>query len=777
MTKKNHKQVTFIQSGAPTMKAGEYTLSVTQSVTVNAPKPPQTNDFTASQDLAVKGERFSFKPEEIHGVFPPRLANGEYEGILPQVVFDRLTLPWERSIESPGGTLPGNIAKYTPWLAVLLFNADEKVPRVKKMTAKDLVTNGQKITVCGSDETGTGTMPAGYLSYPGFETLDYGESPGDECMVIDIDIDTFNKIAPGVEELYYLGHIREVDTLDSEDKPVDSHKYAVVLGNRVPRVNVTCYAFLVSLEKMSDYLPASNGTKSDKKTEGTTHVRLITYVNWHYMANDLDQSFKRLLENLDQMAGKTCSSGLRLPSASSPPGEDAVLAALKQQAKSKTLTPDNAVVLVQNALNQGYVPFNHHLRHGGHTVSWYRGPLVSYQVQTEQLTIPISCPDAANRYNPETGLFDVSYGAAWQLGQLLALQNRRFATIVYNWKKDILDSQVLAQEAKLLNEKLQSLKALQDFLKKSEDHKPVTPPPIPDYVTYWLSRLRLLCGVPFNYLVPNEQMLPPESIRFFHLDMSWVDTLVDGALSIGRSTTSEHAQDSEHVNLVNAIAREAVKTVRPQPKPQASTHVNTDEIVTGFLLRSAVVANWPRLNVNGYNNHQGDPKDEIPKLRMERVSKEVLICLFDGDVKMVAIHEAPETLHCGVEAASASDQCAKGVQFVTTLRAVTGDTPGKQYLEDPVPGHSPNACVPNRQADDQTLKITKTVENIIKKLNNDFGQCVKTFTSAEFALEMIKGVTKVEFYCPPPKENPKWKQCCPKVVQSYQSILDGEKGK
>ena len=47
-------------------------------------------------------------------------------------------------------------------------------------------------------------------------------------------------------------------------------------------------------------------------------------------------------------------------------------------------------------------------------------------------------------------------------------------------------------------------------------------------VVSWLSRLRLLEGVPFPYIVPSEGMLPNESIRFFHVDRNWLDALVDG---------------------------------------------------------------------------------------------------------------------------------------------------------------------------------------------------------------------------------------------------------
>ena len=46
---------------------------------------------------------------------------------------------------------------------------------------------------------------------------------------------------------------------------------------------------------------------------------------------------------------------------------------------------------------------------------------------------------------------------------------------------------------------------------------------IPAEVIDWLARLRLLHGVPFAYLVPDADLLPPESVRFFYLDRDWTD--------------------------------------------------------------------------------------------------------------------------------------------------------------------------------------------------------------------------------------------------------------
>src|SRR5262252_4797126 len=65
---------------------------------------------------------------------------------------------------------------------------------------------------------------------------------------------------------------------------------------------------------------------------------------------------------------------------------------------------------------------------------------------------------------------------------------------------------------------------------------------IPNDLADWLAALRLLAAVPFAYLVPDAELLPQESARFFYLDRAWTDALVQGAMSVGTVTTADHAQ-------------------------------------------------------------------------------------------------------------------------------------------------------------------------------------------------------------------------------------------
>lgn len=124
-------------------------------------------------------------------------------------------------------------------------------------------------------------------------------------------------------------------------------------------------------------------------------------------------------------------------------------------------------------------------------------------------------------------------------------------------------------------------------------------------------------------------MLPPESIRFFHVDPAWVDCLADGAFSIGRVASSDHEAD--------------------QLLGEDSPAVASGSMITGFLLRSEVVAGWPGLLADGFFDDDGLEAHRLTRLRIDRLAPGVLLCLFAGDreVARVDIYTKPETLHFG----------------------------------------------------------------------------------------------------------------------------------
>lgn len=736
--------VTFIQSDVPPLRVGSYKLTATQTVPGHDP-----GSFSATSTFVVQGPRFSFPQDAINSVFPPPNAIGEYDGVLPHVVFNQRTLPWQRALKlhplclqsSPRRYLPAPDYEEASWLAVLLFN-DDQAPAVIKRTARDLISPSVSFP---APATGHGALPPQVLSYSTATLFPqgYGETPDDACNVIDIPLAAFNQAAPCAADMQFLGHIREVDTADGKDAAHNQQLYAVVVGNRVPQVGKTTHAYLVSLENFADYLPDTSGNASPLIGTGIETVRLLCYRAWSYTANDLDQKLQTLLESLNKNNGMQGLTTLRLPVNGADPDAQAVNDAVAAQAAGN-LSATQAGVLVKNAMAMGYTACNHHLRHGGNTVSLYRGPLAPFPVATT-LQLPIAGPDAANSYNPQAGLFDVSYGMAWQLGQLLALQNTGFANGLYEWKRSQNEVTAMKAEEALIADQYKKTGLVDSIMQRRQQAVRSTSGELPAALEDWLGKLALLQGVPFNYLVPDERMLPQESLRFFHLDLNWIDALIDGAFSIGRTTTAQSQADQAHVARARRAGYQAMYRQRRNRGAVTPLFEEAGPIaVTGFLLRSQAVAGWPNLRIKGYGDQAGT--DELGKLRLVQLSGQVILGLFAGELQLLAIEEPPEQMHLGVE--------GKPGCYSTTLRAVEGAHIGEQFpdQESSAPqlpcnpdGKLAIACVAAR-ADQQTLQIAVAADSIRERLTNNFSQTFpKGFTSAEFALEMTKGVVRVEY--------------------------------
>lgn len=179
---------------------------------------------------------------------------------------------------------------------------------------------------------------------------------------------------------------------------------------------------------------------------------------------------------------------------------------------------------------------------------------------------------------------------------------------------------------------------------------------VPAELRHFLARLRLLHGVPFSYLVPDEALLPVESIRFFYLDRAWTDALVQGALSVGTVSTSDRAE----LEKVYPHIRDDVDTTERKVRTPQDEDLLHDEAgtITGFLLRSRVVSGWPALHVRAYSQDVL-PDDELSTvaesdaarmkvLRMERLAPAVLLVLIDGVPEVIHIEEPRQGLQFGV---------------------------------------------------------------------------------------------------------------------------------
>ena len=270
-------------------------------------------------------------------------------------------------------------------------------------------------------------------------------------------------------------------------------------------------------------------------------------------------------------------------------------------------------------------------------------------------------------------------------------------------------------------------------------------PLLPTTVVDWLSRLTLLQGVPFQYLVPDEAMLPPESIRFFYLNMNWIDALVDGALSLGRnltpanSSSASEALDKAIRPQLTAAVRANAGNARRRTKGQTPQTASL-QVVSGFLLRSTVVEGYPGLGVNAYPQG-GTPNDPtitlLPILRLEQLGPQsgVLLCLIDGDAVQVDVHEPPEGLHYGLDSYSNVGGTVSANKSIHTFTR-DGDGSTIKMAKKTTPLNGVAACF--RPASPRVLMYSSMARLIATKNNS-------SIDSAEMGFEMTEGVGQVSF--------------------------------
>jgi len=270
------------------------------------------------------------------------------------------------------------------------------------------------------------------------------------------------------------------------------------------------------------------------------------------------------------------------------------------------------------------------------------------------------------------------------------------------------------------------------------------PAPAEAQITAWLSRLRVLHGVPFHYLIPDQRMLPIESIRFFRMDEAWLTALIDGAYSIGRPATGDAGvAEAERLQKHYCTAIRECASLRAGQLRTSFT--DSGPLMSGFLLRSAVVAGWPNMEViaSGSNNAT------LQHLRLDRIASDVLLGIFDGLVERVVFREPAETLHFGIELDDSGDH--KLLKYVDT--GPLGQQPGTiiEGVRVDVPLRDPARRVIDIQ---RLANGSSAADSIYQALLANGGiKPANDYTSAEFALEMIQGVQRVDYTIRSPFEN------------------------
>lgn len=604
----NKQQLTFRNYDIPGLPDGSYYLSIEQYLSTT----PQA--FTHDQAFHVYGPQFSLPPGTIQSVFPPSNNQGDYTNVLPHVVLDSSTLPWERNCQEN--------AESSPWLALLLFD-EEQTPQVQTINSDEFVI--------GSDVS------------PFWPPVSQ-DSTSQQLNVIDIPQSLVASIMPHYSELINLTHIRE--ERDQDDNLISSPT-SIVVTNRLPEKNKLTTVHLVSIENRF-----VNGVFDFQQAQQQDLIRFATLHSWQFYCEDSNKQLLQLLENLD-------SGQFRLAPQHNSDAE-------KYLQQSATLLP-------------------HNTRTGDRLYSWYRGPLFAgYPPQNN--FAPVRCADELMIFDTQTAMFDVSYATAWQLGRLLALKDKSFSTAFYEWKRNHAYAihQLEQQE-------------IYGHLPFAQDENQ-SPQEVPQQVAQFFTDIRYLKRIPFNYLVPDENLLPQESIRFFSVDTTWSDYVVDGAFSVGRVTSLDLQRDTQ----LHKQARETTVTQQ----------------LSGFLLRSQVIAGWPDLEIYVF----GEDQTPLPQVQKTTVSKNILFVVVEGQLNSVSIQQKAQSIHFGFDISQNS--------FYKKLR---NPSDGSYYSADY------NVDITWRDDTQRIVDIDALNTAIAQKLQQ------QSLSSSLFAMEMVEGVPQLLF--------------------------------
>ncbi|WP_155857226.1 hypothetical protein AB9D59_16280 [Blautia producta] len=332
---------------------------------------PREQGFTAEEQFYVASRAYTLGADDVFSVSPTENECGDFSRLLPFITLENKSLPWERKIADDISGKP------TPWVALIVIAAGEEIQE-SDITIAELLGGAPEETFFPDRN-----------SLPEIVT----ESPKDLCHILDIPISLYQEIMPGHEDMTYLAHVRRVNLADTEDSVSERDgDFSVVMANRFIPTGEK------ERQKSTVHLVSMLGIP-EKMPDGYKKVRLVSLHRWNvYSVRDDSQTFQRLIDGLSQNTG--------------------VIGFDKEHEMTK----------------RGYVPKKHLTRSGEATYSLYRSPLIPYANKPLDAASRVTA-DGYMIYDPQTGVFDVSYAAAFQLGRLISLGSRAEGEAVSNLRK------------------------------------------------------------------------------------------------------------------------------------------------------------------------------------------------------------------------------------------------------------------------------------------------------------------------------------------------------
>ncbi|MET9520250.1 hypothetical protein [Streptomyces sp. NPDC002994] len=708
----------FFDHRIPALRPGRYTIITEQDIT-----ELNTGDSLPAhaQRFDVRGPRFAIAAIDVHATYPLPGSTGFYSQVLPHITFETPGVPWLHPLAGQDPSVPS--------MTLMVFREGELPGDPQAVGQADVCTVREVL----AGRLDTGEQLDGRLPEIDLDTL-FPDEVELVCRSIHVPKELFAAIAPLPEEMAMLAHVREGGPPDATrgatPAPDEEELKAVVVANRFPELAGGRHvAHLVSLDGFGDCV----GPDATVPDEG---LRLVSMWSWAFESEpDTGRGFGDLAQNLAADPDPV----LRLrPTAPSDP------------------TPAQSEAL--DRLATGATALPHRLASGEHSFGFYRGPFTAAPAQPLPDPVNgerLESADEAQIYLESHGVYDTGYASAFALGRALALADPEFRSALLAFRKaargaarrllthpDLAGREIGAATADLLTRDL-ARDAFDRLLTDSGGTRlataltraganvasgrrrtsasrtaavaPLTAAGLHQAlaradvrgvlrqataselgpVQAWLHRLRLLEMVPFEHLVPDAGMLPPESIRFFHVDPGWIRSAVDGALSIGVG----HTLDADLNDLGRGI----------QEPPQC-----------GVLLHSDLIEGWPKTIYTAFRDNA-----LVEPVRTAHYGTHILLLLYPRAIDTFTVAEPPQGLHFGF-----------GDLGTIEKRKISGAEIGVSEGEFPADPEDDQFIRFKRPGEHDVLNVAGPGDALLPALA--LAHSVAELSSAQFTLQMIK---------------------------------------
>lgn len=662
----------FLAYHYPALQSGNYIIEQ-EIVMPSGMADGKAGIPSIKQYFVVSGERFRLTTDQVFAVFPPKDSQGDYTACLPHIELKRSTLPWERSAIKQHDKSPASYKM--PWLALLIISEEE-------MERKDVIP----ATVATEAYINQYSLSKDHVMIKDMDEIDILK-----CTKAYLD-----KLIAPPEDLKLLSHVRQVIGKDEGGLTHMPDERAIIVCRTMPEAGKSYIVHLVSLEERYD------GDQLILKPDAQQMDWLVSLYHWRF-TNIEDENYKPdalalsklrtqaqtnggleklgltkiQFERIYEVLSKNLSTYGDAPLFRSSGGFKAymkeehlypeeietlitapVLECFKWEAGTlrsllnnlnagplqltlaQPLTDKNAIA---SYLNLGGVPLPHHLRAGGKTVSWYRGPFTALNTRFEDdcsmMLLTHQHADELIQFNKDTGLLDISYAAAWELGKIMFINEPKLMQQLQLWKQEIIFDEILEKQR---NESVH----LAGFIAQPQNER--LPEPI---VSFLLQSFKFI-NFPFNYLVPDNRLLPAESLRFFKVDETWLKFFLYGVISVGERISIEK------ITRIHDGIRQELKNQIENIIQAKDYYTNKENAVYGMLINSDAISGWPALEVEAYNTETGK-SIQIALLHKEYLSENVMLCLFYGEMNRIVLYLPTGASHFGFDRDKTSGSYSK----------------------------------------------------------------------------------------------------------------------